>query len=109
MNAKKAMQFCATTLLIGVLALPATAQSGMGVNARLRRQQERINQGVRTGELTPREDARLQVREDRLRLQDARYHLKNGPLTARERTRMEHELNHSSNRIYRLKHNGAKI
>ncbi len=103
---KKAMVLCLLTLLMGILVLPALAQNE-SVHARLHREQQRIDQGVRSGELTRREDRQLQRHEHHLRRQVARMHHRNGALTLRERRRMQRELNRSSNRIWRKKHNGA--
>ena len=74
------------------------------INAREREQQERIRQGVRSGELTRREARRLEAEQARIRVNEAFARRSGGQLTLRERRRIERELNHSSRDIYRQKH-----
>ena len=98
------------TLILGLAAaaslaaaLPAAAQ---GVDAREHNQAARIEQGVRSGELTPREAFRLHRREMQLHRYESRVRFHHdGRLTPHARrvlTRME---NRDSHAIYRLKHN----
>ena len=102
----------APALLLGALALPATAQTPppppfhhpAGINARFRDQQARIHQGVRSGQLTRREQYRLDARDSRIRTQEYRDRLSGGKFTSAERHHIQRELNHSSNAIYRQKH-----
>jgi hypothetical protein len=96
--------------LLGAALAPLAAQADpvqhhpWGVNARLGRQESRIEQGERTGSLTPREAARLQHREYSLNRQDYRAHKSGGKFTLAERRRLEHEENRTSGAIYRQKH-----
>lgn len=109
-------KYIAPALLLGTLALPATAQTpppppfrhhyGGGINARLHNQQERIHQGVGSGQLTRREQYRLDARDSRIRTQEYRDRLSGGRFTHAERRRIQHELNHSSGAIYHQKHDG---
>lgn len=90
-------------------ALAASAQTGRncprgGINGRQGNQQQRIRQGVRTGELTRAEAARLEVQEAHIRSLEAR--LRQGGLTASERARLERDLNRESQNIYRQTHDG---
>ena len=84
-------------------ALPAAAQP---VDQREHNQTVRIEQGERSGALTPGEAARLHAREHRLHRFEARVRYRHyGRLTPHARrvlTRME---NRDSQAIYRLKHN----
>ncbi len=98
------------TLILGLAAaaslaaaLPAAAQP---IDAREHNQAVRVEQGVRSGALTPGEALRLHRREARLHRVEAqvRFH-HDGRLTPHARrilTRME---NRDSHAIYRLKHN----
>lgn len=99
------------TLILGLAAaaslaaaLPAAAQT---IDAREHHQAVRIQQGVRSGALTPGEAARLHAREARLHRFEAavrfRHHGHLTPHARRVLTRME---NRDSAAIYRLKHNG---
>ncbi len=82
-------KYIAPALLLGALALPATAQTPppppfhhhAGVNARLHEQQERIHQGVGSDQLTRREQYRLDVRDARIRTQEGRDRLSGGKFT----------------------------
>jgi hypothetical protein len=66
-------------------------------------QRERIEQGVRSGELTRPETRRLVAGQRALRL-DERAAKADGIVTARERARLQHEADVQSRRIYRQKH-----
>lgn len=99
----------APALLLGALALPAAAQTPVhhpySINHRLHDQQERIHQGVHSGQLTRREQYRLDARDSHIRTQEYRDRLSGGKFTHAERRHIQHELNHSSGAIYRDKHN----
>ena len=86
-------------------ALPAVA-SAQDIGARQANQQRRIEQGVHSGELTPREtrhlergEARLGYRKDMMRARD------DGRLTRRDRIALNRQENRLSRHIYRAKHN----
>ena len=76
-----------------------------GVNRRQERQQRRIGQGIRSGELTARETLRLE-RNAREISQDERRAKSDGVVTARERAGLQRGLNQESRLIYRARHNG---
>jgi Skp family chaperone for outer membrane proteins len=78
-------------------------QRDPGVNARQHNQQERIQQGVRSGELTRRETARLREEQRDVR-QLERAYKSDGTLTAGERADLHHEQNQASRDVYRQKH-----
>lgn len=94
--------------LFGALALPAIAQSNREINARKENQQDRIAQGVKSGQLTAGETARLESREAHINRQEARMKADNGGrLTAADRAKINREQNQTSRAIYRDKHNAA--
>lgn len=74
-----------------------------GINVRQHRQQHRIGQGVRTGELTAAEARRLE-REQRHIRQEERLYKSDGVLTQAERADLQRDLNRSSRHIYNEKH-----
>ena len=87
----------------------AVAQDNRTINQRRENQQDRIAQGVRSGQLTARETGRLETREARMNHEirnDRRAH--NGHLTAREHAQVTRQQNRMSKSIYRDKHNGAR-
>lgn len=104
------------TILLGSLALVAatifpaatlaqtTSTHPSGIDARERRQQQRIRQGIRSGELTRREAGRLEARQARINVDEAYARRSGGKLTATERRRLQGELNRSNRAIYKQKH-----
>ncbi|HZZ84121.1 MAG TPA: hypothetical protein VFE30_06260 [Anaeromyxobacteraceae bacterium] len=99
-------KLAAAALILG-LAAPAFAGE---VDARQARQQERIAEGVESGQLTPRETARLERKEARIRREVRRDRARNGgKLTPAERAKVNREENRTSRQIYRAKHNGEHM
>jgi hypothetical protein len=92
--------------LLSVTAATANPRSP-GINRRERRQVRRINQGVKSNELTPREARTLRAHERDIRA-DERVAKSDGKLTVAERRRLHREMNQNSRRIYRLKHNNRQ-
>ena len=66
-------------------------------------QQQRIEQGLQSGQLTTREAAKLERAEARLERDQARA-MKDGVLTPAEKARLNREQNRVSRDIYREKH-----
>lgn len=71
-------------------------------------QRARIRQGVRSGQLTPREARRLRMGERHIRRMERRTKA-DGHVTRGERWHLNHAQNRESRRIYRLKHNRRSI
>lgn len=74
------------------------------INKRQENQQERIAQGVKSGELTAREAARLEKQEVKLNREERRFRKSGDGLSIRERAKLERDLNRTSRHIYRQKH-----
>jgi hypothetical protein len=74
-------------------------------DARQAHQRERIENGVRNGDLTWRETRRLAAGQVHLNRVERRAK-SDGVVTARERAHLQHEENQQSRRIYRQKHDG---
>lgn len=86
------------------VAAPAFAAK---VDRREVRQQSRIAQGVKSGELTPKEAAHLERREAKIDAEVKADRAANGGhLTASERAKINAEQNRASRAIYRQKHDG---
>lgn len=101
---KKILSFFTAAVI--VLGVSAAAMAGSrGIDRREHREQQRINQGIRSGELTRREAGRLEAGLARIRI-DERYAKRDGNLSDRERERLERELNRESRAIHRQKHDG---
>ncbi len=76
------------------------------INRREGRQQARIAQGVKSGQLTPGETRRLERGEQRLQNNEKKDMAKdNGHLTKQDQRQLNREANRMSKRIYRDKHN----
>jgi Skp family chaperone for outer membrane proteins len=103
-------KFSAVVLtLAGVFAAVSASQADAhrtrdpGVNQRQHNQRERIQQGVKSGELTRRETGRLAEEQRDIR-QLERGYKSDGTLTDAERRDLQHEQNQASRDIYRQKH-----
>jgi hypothetical protein len=103
---KRFMKWFVMAALVTVIIPAAGLAQGRrnGVNERQRNQQQRIRQGVRSGELTGVEAAKLQRREAQIRLNEARARQSGGEFTPQERTRIQRQLDRSSESIYKQKH-----
>jgi hypothetical protein len=75
------------------------------VDQRQQNQRERIEQGVKSGELTRPETRRLVRGEAQLHRHEARAEA-DGKVTARERAHLRHDAQRMSKRIHRQKHDG---
>jgi hypothetical protein len=94
--------------LAGVLSLGAAAAHAGVIDARQVRQDWRIDQGVRSGSLTPAETRVLRVEQGRIARTRDRA-LADGAMSVRERTRITREQNQASRDIHRLKHNALGL
>jgi hypothetical protein len=97
----------AAVLAITPAALLAQPPSGRVINQRKENQQDRIAQGVRSGQLTPRETARLEHQEASINREEHRMRTADaGHLTPQDRRILTRQQNRESRRINRDKHNG---
>jgi hypothetical protein len=95
----------AAALAVAVLvSIPASASAG-GIKKRAENQQDRIAQGVQSGQLTAGETARLERKESALNheTRDMRK-LDGGKLTAKDRATVNQQQNKLSKQIYGQKH-----
>ena len=96
-----------TVLLAGLLGF-SQAVSATGFKDRQHQQNRRIQRGIVSGQITPREAKHL-YRDQRQIRQLQRHFLADGNLSRRERNTLKERLDRSSNRIYRYKHNHRRI
>ncbi len=95
----------AATLTVATAAM--AQENNATINARKNYQQDRIGQGVRSGELTPREAQHLEHQEGAINREEHNMRAaNNGHLTRGDRAVLQHQQNQESRRIYRDKHNG---
>jgi Tfp pilus assembly protein FimT len=102
------MKFVTAALLAG-LALPAFAQttSTPRIDQRQKEQQQRIDQGVKSGQLNRKEAARLEKGQARIQKMEDKA-AADGKITAKERAFIEKAQDLESRRIYREKHDKQK-
>jgi hypothetical protein len=98
-----------TGLILGLLTLtglPVAAQNvnDPGIQERELKQQQRIQQGIKSGQLTPGEATRLENQQSRIKATEDRMKA-DGKLTPGERARLTQRQNCASRNIYRKKHN----
>ncbi len=106
------MKIFSKGLLVAVLglgmALPAVADAGYNRDRdRSYNQHKRIEEGIRSGELT-REEVRILRREQRKIGQMRRDFLRDGRITKWERKVLVNNLNRASKHIYRLRRNNQR-
>ena len=66
----------------------------------------RINQGVQSGQLTPKETGKLDAQQARIKQREDRMAAKdNGNLTAKDKAKLTRQQNRASKNIYNKKHN----
>ncbi|UWZ86107.1 hypothetical protein [Occallatibacter riparius] len=102
------MKLTTIAMAAALLVTPAlmNAQSSREINQRKVNQQDRIAQGVRSGQLTPRETAHVERQERGInREEHAMRRADGGHLTQHDRTVLNRQQNHVSRNIYRDKHN----
>jgi hypothetical protein len=79
------------------------------INQRKENQQDRIANGVNSGELTPGETANLESKEAGLNKEEHTMRADdNGKLTAADRAKLTRQQNRLSKQIYAKKHNARK-
>ncbi len=95
---------------LAVLAVPAFSQTSNPapvINQRKENQQDRIANGVQSGQLTAGETRNLEKKEAGLNAEENRMENRdNGNLTAADKARLTRQQNRMSRQIYRDKHNG---
>lgn len=94
-------------LLVAALAVTSVANAQTRtpvINQRQHNQERRINEGVRSGQLTRNETRHLRNDERHIRT-EKRTAMAEGRMGPRERTHIRHQENRVSRSIYRKKHN----
>lgn len=101
----------AAAVLVSPVALiaqttPTPGQNDHNINQRKVDQQDRIAQGVKSGQLTAGETARLEHQEAGINKEERGMRAQdNGHLTRQDRRTIHRQQNRESRRIYRDKHN----
>jgi len=93
-------------LFLALGAFPAFAQSSAEIQQRKDNQQERIANGVKSGQLTPGETRNLESKEAGLNREERNMRAQdNGHLTSADKAKLNRQQNRLSNQIYDKKHN----
>ena len=110
MNVKSALLTAALILSpVAIHAQTATPTSSPTINQRKTDQQERIGNGVKSGQLTAGETSHLERQESGINKEERGMRAQdNGHLTRQDRKTINKQQNQESKRIYRDKHN-AKV
>ncbi len=104
MNTKLVLATLITTLTCGLaVAQPTTPV----VKERQENQQQRINQGVASGELTKKEAVALKTEQRAIKVEKKAFKA-DGKVTAAERAKLRRDQNQASRHIYNKKHNAKK-
>jgi CRISPR/Cas system-associated endoribonuclease Cas2 len=95
--------------LLAAAALPVAAQtpSTPRVDQRQANQEARIQQGATSGELTPKETAKLEKGQDKVQKMENKA-VADGKVTPKERAKLERAQNKQSKKIAKKKHNPKK-
>lgn len=94
-----------TAAVIAAFALPVFAQttSTPGIDQRQANQQQRIDQGVKSGQLNKKEAVRLEKGQERIQKMENKA-MADGKMTKKERAKIEKAQDRESRRIAREKH-----
>jgi hypothetical protein len=94
--------------IIAAALFAASLPADQKIAARKENQQDRIAQGVKSGQLTAHETANLETKESRLNKETRTDRAANGgKLTAGEKQQVNRQQNRLSRDIYKDKHNSA--
>ncbi len=107
----KTHSFSRLALAMTAIGLSATmaaapAEAGSRINNRQAEQHQRIRQGVKSGQLTQAEAARLRAQQRSIAHYEAQARRSGNGLSARERTVIENRQDRASRAIHRQRHDG---
>ena len=77
-----------------------------GFKDRIENQEKRIDQGVNSGQVTPKEAGKLETGEAKIEANREKA-LSDGKMTKKERRKLNHQENKQSRKIHRAKHNDS--
>jgi hypothetical protein len=109
MNIKMMIATLTIAVLPGLAAAQTTPSDAAAarIDQRQANQQQRIDQGVKSGELNQREAARLQKGQDRVQRKEDKAKA-DGVITKKEANQIERAQDRQSARIYNQKHDKQK-
>ena len=92
-----------SALLTLTLTQPFFAQAGP-IEERQKRQQERIGEGVASGELKPKEAVKLEAEQGKIQRKKRRFRRNDGKIGPKEKAELTRDQNKASRHIYKEKH-----
>ena len=103
------LAFTPATLFAQSTTAPASTPQHRNINQQKENQQDRISQGVNSGQLSAGETSRLEHQEAGINKEEHGMRAQdNGHLTKQDRRTLRHQQRQESKRIYRDKHNARK-
>ncbi len=106
-EARPIMRKLLTLVTLGMFVVSGATFAGQA-KKREKRQQQRINQGVKSEELTKKETLKLEKKEAKLHRQIKKDRKDGGGLTAKERVKIDKKQDKLSKQIYKQKHDDQK-
>jgi hypothetical protein len=94
-------------IIATVLLVPVSAALAKPIVKRMDRQEDRIDQGVNSGNLTDKEKERLENQQEIIQKERANA-MEDGKVTRGERREIRHDQKRASHAIRRKKHNDRK-
>src|ERR1700674_1013429 len=108
LQGEQRMRITTLAALLAAAALPVAAQTSTpGVDQRHANQEARIQQGVKSGELTPKEAAKLEKGQAKVQVAEDKAKA-DGKVTPKERAKLARMQNKQSKKIYKQKHDEQK-
>ena len=103
------MKITLLAALVAAAALPVAAQTSTPlVDQRQQNQEARIQQGVQSGQLTPKEAAKLEKGQAKVQAAEDKAKA-DGVVTPKERAKLAKKQNQQSKKIYKEKHDAQKM
>ncbi len=100
--------FVSLGLLCGIALAEEPAHKKPTIRQRQKNQQKRIGEGVESGQLTPKETAKIEHQEAALNKEIRHDRKDGGGLTPKERRKINRQQDELSKEIYREKHDEQK-
>ena len=98
----------AAEVAYGQAQAPSYGTNDPGIQQRMQNQEQRIDQGVSSGALTPKEAGKLEAEQAKIRQTEQRMK-SDGQLTPKERQKLNNMQDRSSHHIYKQKHDRQKV
>lgn len=103
------MKITILAALVAAAALPVAAQTSTpSVDQRQQNQEARIQQGVQSGQLTPKETAQLEKGQAKVQVAEDKAKA-DGKVTSKERAKLAKKQDKQSKKIYKEKHDAQKM